>query len=219
LEKLETSPEQFAADTDPSTRVGGIFTDGSYKMSNLTRGSLLAPMDVLRRNGVSGAAVVYLGTPEHWEKAPARILRIVPTDTADEMDVFCSELTGITMGTRVAEGLPYHITLYSDCIAAIARSHTAFAPRLKAMGHLRNGQIYDILCQQSLVMNRLIKWIKSHPEKLKKIANFADEDWRSYFADAAAEGKWEIIRKHLPHAKIHTVYLEDIMDEIFTLGS
>ena len=105
LEKLEE-------DTDPSTRVGGIFTDGFYKMSNLMRGSLLAPMDVLRRQGVSGAAVVYLGTPEHWEKkAPARVLRIVPVDTADEMDAFCSELIGITMGTQVAEGLPYHITL------------------------------------------------------------------------------------------------------------
>ena len=123
------------------------------------------------------------------------------------------------MGTRVAEGLPYHITLYSDCMAAIARSYTAFAPRPKAMGHLRNGPICDILCQQSLVMNRLIKWIKSHPEKLKKMANFAYEDWGSYFADAAAEGKWEIIRKHLPQAKIHTVYLEDIMDEILPLGS
>jgi hypothetical protein len=38
-------------------------------------------------------------------------------------------------------------------------------------------------------MNRLIKWIKSHPEKLKKMATFAYEDWGSYFADAAAEGK------------------------------
>jgi hypothetical protein len=152
LEKLEISPEQFAADTDPSTRVSGIFTDGSYKMSNLTRGSLLAPMDVLRHQGVSGAAVVYLGTPEHWEKAPARFLRIVSTDKADEMDAFCSELIGITMGTRVTEGLLYHITLYSDCMAAIARSHTTFAPRPKAMGHLRNGPICDILCQQSLVM-------------------------------------------------------------------
>jgi hypothetical protein len=148
--------------------------------------------------------------------APARLLRIVPTDTADEMDAFCSELIGITMGTRVAEGLPYHITLYiySDCMAAIARSHTAFAPRPKAMGHLRNVPICDILCQQSLVMNRLIKWIKSHPEKLKKMVNFAYEDWGSYFADAAAEGEWN----HLPQAKIHTVYLEDIMDEILPMG-
>jgi hypothetical protein len=86
------------------------------------------------------------------------------------MDAFCSELIGITMGTRVAEGLPYHI------LAAIARSHTAFAPRPKAISHLRNGPICDILCQQSLVMNRLIKWIKCHPEKLKTMANFAYED-------------------------------------------
>jgi hypothetical protein len=64
---------------------------------------------------------------------------------------------GITMGTWVAEGLPYHITLYSDCMAAIARETAALAPGARAMGHLRNGPIFDILCQQSRVMNRLIK--------------------------------------------------------------
>jgi hypothetical protein len=54
LEKLEILPEQFAADTDPSTRVGGIFINGSYKMNNLTRGSLLAPMDVSEVGGSAG---------------------------------------------------------------------------------------------------------------------------------------------------------------------
>jgi hypothetical protein len=39
-------------------------------------------------------------------------------------------------------------------------------------------------------MNRLIKWIKAHPEKRKKKAEFTYEDWGSFLADAAAEGKW-----------------------------
>jgi hypothetical protein len=54
-----------------------------------------------------------------------RILRIIPAVAAGEMDAFCSELMGITMSTRVIEGLPYHVTLYSDCMAAIARGTAA----------------------------------------------------------------------------------------------
>jgi hypothetical protein len=115
LEKLSIPAEGFEADTNPETRIAGIFTDGSsYKMTNLTRGSLMVPMDLLRRQGVSGAAVVYLGTPEHWRTAPVRILRIIPAVAAGEMDAFCSELMGITMGTQVAEGLPY---IYISCNA------------------------------------------------------------------------------------------------------
>jgi hypothetical protein len=59
---------------NPETRVAGIFTHGSYKMTNLTRGSLKVPMDILWCKGVSGAAVVYLSTPEHWRTVPVRIL-------------------------------------------------------------------------------------------------------------------------------------------------
>jgi hypothetical protein len=157
LEKLSIPAEAFKADTNPKTRVVGNFTDGSYKMTNLTRGSLIVPMDILRREGVNGAAVVYLGTPEHWRTAPVRILRIIPAVAAGEMDAFCSELMGITMGTRVAEGLPYYVTLYSDCMTAIAGGAAALAPGARAMGHLWNGPICDVLCQQSWVMNRLIK--------------------------------------------------------------
>ena len=65
LEKLSIPAEGFEADTNPETRVAGIFTNGSYKMTNLTRESLIVSMDILRREGVSGAAVVYLRTPEH----------------------------------------------------------------------------------------------------------------------------------------------------------
>jgi hypothetical protein len=75
LEKLGITPRDFADNQDDRTRVGGIFSDGSYKMANLTNGSLLVPMDVLRSQGKSGAAVVLLGIPEHWLTAPARILR------------------------------------------------------------------------------------------------------------------------------------------------
>jgi hypothetical protein len=38
-------------------------------------------------------------------------------------------------------------------------------------------------------------------------------------ADAAAEGKWRLIKEILPQVLIHTVILEDIMDEILPLGS
>jgi hypothetical protein len=31
---------------------------------------------------------------------------------------------------------------------------------------------------------------KGHPEKRKKKAEFTYEDWGSFLADAAAEGKW-----------------------------
>jgi hypothetical protein len=110
---------------------------------------------------------------------------------------------GITMGTRVAEGLPYHVTLYSDCMTAIARGTTALVPEARAMGHLRNGPICDVLCQQSRIMNRLIKRIKAHPE-------LTYEDWGSFLADAAAESKWQTIREILSLAKTHTVILEDI---------
>jgi hypothetical protein len=96
-------------------------------------------------------------------------------------------------------------TLYSDCMAAIARGIAALAPGTRTMGHLRNSPICDVLCQQSRVMSRLIKWIKSHPEKRKKMAEFTYEDWGSFLADAAAEGKWQIIRDHLPQVKTHTV--------------
>jgi hypothetical protein len=138
LEKLSIPAESFEADTNPEIRVAGIFPDGSYKMTNLTRGALIVPIYRLRREGVSGAAVVYLGMPEHWRTAPVRILRIIPAVGAGEMDAFCSELLGITMGTRVAEGLPYHVTLYSDCMAAIARGTAALASGARVMGHLRN---------------------------------------------------------------------------------
>jgi hypothetical protein len=37
--------------------------------------------------------------------------------------------------------------------------------------------------------------------------------------DAAAEGKWQLIEEILPQVLIHTVILEDIMDEILPLGS
>jgi hypothetical protein len=165
LEKLNITPKDFTEDVDPTSRVGGIFTDGLYKITNLTRKSLIVPMDTLRRQGESDAAVVRLGTPEHWRTAPVRIHRIIPAVASGEMDAFCSELMGTIMGTRVAEGLPYHVTLYSDCMAAIARENAALAPGTRAMGHLRNGPICDVLCQQFRVMNRLIKWIKAHPGK------------------------------------------------------
>jgi hypothetical protein len=128
LKKLSIPVEGFETDTNRETRVAGIFTDGSYKMTNLTRGSLIVPMDILRRQGVSGAAVVYLGTPERWRKVPVRILRIILAVAAGEMDAFRSELMGIAMGTRMAEGLPYHVTLYSYCMSAIARGTAALAP-------------------------------------------------------------------------------------------
>jgi hypothetical protein len=48
LEKLFIPVE---ADTNPKTRVEGIFIDGSYKMTNLKRKSLIVPMDILRREG------------------------------------------------------------------------------------------------------------------------------------------------------------------------
>jgi hypothetical protein len=68
LEKLSIPAEGFEADMNPETRVAaGIFTDGSYKMTNLKWKSLIFPMDILRRQGVSGAAVVYLGTPKHGQ--------------------------------------------------------------------------------------------------------------------------------------------------------
>jgi hypothetical protein len=86
LEKLSIPAEGFATDTNAETRVAGIFTDGSYEMTNLTRGSLIVSMDILRRQGVSSAPVVYLGTPEHWTTALVRILRIIPAVKAGEMD-------------------------------------------------------------------------------------------------------------------------------------
>ena len=60
---------------------------------------------------------------------------------------------------------------------------------------------------------------KGPPRETEKKAEFAYKDWGSFLADAAAEGKWQIIRKHLPQAKTHAVILEDIMDEILVLGS
>jgi hypothetical protein len=135
------------------------------------------------------------------------------------MDTFCSELMGITMGTRVAEGLPYHVTLYSDCMAAIARRTAALATGTIAIGHLRNGPICDVLCQQFQIMNRLIKWIKAHPKNREKKAEFTYEDWGSFLADAAADSQWPTIKEILPQAKTHTVILEDTMDEILLLGS
>jgi hypothetical protein len=204
LVELPISPAEFARNTDSRTKEVGIFTDGSYKMANLTRGSLLVPMDILRRQGVSSAAIVYLCTPEHWRSASVRILQIVlaVVVVAGQMDAFCSEFMGITMGQRVTEGLPYHVTLYSDCMAAIARGTTALAPGARAMGHLRTGPICDDLCQQSRVMNRLIKWIKAQLEKRKKRAEFIYEDWESFLADAAAEGKWQTIRRSFHRPKL-----------------
>jgi hypothetical protein len=36
LRKLDISPAEFAADADLRSRIGGIFTDGSFKLANLT---------------------------------------------------------------------------------------------------------------------------------------------------------------------------------------
>jgi hypothetical protein len=219
LEKLGITIDNFANDVNPETRVGGIFTDGSYKMAQLKRRSVIEPMEALRKDGVSGAAVVLLGTPEKWKTAPVRILRIIPAFEAGEMDAFCSELVGITFGIRIAEGLPEHITLYSDCMAAIARGHAALAKVPRAMGHLRNGPICVSLRDRTVAMNRLIEWIKAHPEKRKNRSQFTYEEWGSFLADLAAEGQWQKIRELVPQVKTHEIILEDIMDEILPIGS
>jgi hypothetical protein len=87
-------------------------------------------------------------------------------------------------------------------MAAIARGTAALAPGVRAMGNLRNGPICDVLCQQSRVMKRLTKWVKAHPEKRKKRAEFTYEDcWGLFLADAAAEGERQTIRKIPPQAK------------------
>jgi hypothetical protein len=95
-------------------------------------------MDELCRIGVSGAAAVLMGTPDHWLTAPLRVLRIVPADKVDDMYTFTAELVGIALGTWIAEGLPHCVTLHSDCKAAIARGVEALTPGAHAMGHLRN---------------------------------------------------------------------------------
>jgi hypothetical protein len=82
LRNLDISPAEFAANKDLRTRIGGIFIDSSFKPANLTINSLLVSMDELRRKGDSGAAVVLMGTPDHWRTAPLRVLRIVPADKA-----------------------------------------------------------------------------------------------------------------------------------------
>jgi hypothetical protein len=218
LRKLGISPAEFAANTDLRTRINGIFTDGSFKLANLTVDSLLVPMGELRRQGEGGAAIVLMGTPNHWRTAPLRVLRIVPATVADEMDAFTAELIGITLGTRMAEGLPHYVTLYSDCKAAIARGMEALCPEARAMGHLRNGPMFGVLRNQASVAERLIKWIKAHPERRMKQKEFGYEEWGSFLADAAAEGNWDVIRKEAPHAWTTTVVLEDIMDEILPEG-
>jgi hypothetical protein len=47
-----------------------------------------------------------MGTPELWRTAPRKVLRIVLAATAEDMDAFTAELIGITLGTRIVEGLP-----------------------------------------------------------------------------------------------------------------
>jgi hypothetical protein len=157
LSHLNISPAEFAADEDLCTRIGGIFTDGSFKLADLTINSLLVSMDELRRQGDGGAAVGLMGTPDHWRTAPLRVLRIVPADKAEDMDAFTAELVGITLGTRIAEGLPHYVTLHSDCKAAVARGVEALPPGARAMGHLRNGPMFGVLRHQSSVAKRLIQ--------------------------------------------------------------
>jgi hypothetical protein len=108
---------------------------------------------------------VLMGTPDHWRLAPLRVLRIVPADKAEKMNAFTAELVGITLGTRIAEGLPHYVTLYSDYKAAIARGAEALAPGARAMGHLWNGHMFDVLWHQLSVAERLIQWIRAHPER------------------------------------------------------
>jgi hypothetical protein len=50
------------------------------------------------------------------------------------------------------------------------------------------------------------------------LSEFGYEEWGSYLANAAAEGNWTAVRKEVPHAMTHTVYLEDIMDKILPEG-
>jgi hypothetical protein len=175
IHKLDISPAEFAANADLRSRIGGIFTDGSFKLANLTINSLLVSMDELRRRGNSGDTVVLMGTPDHWRTAPLRVLRIVPADTAEDMDAFTAELVGITLDTRIAEGLPHYFTLHSDCKAAIARGVEALTPGARAMGHLRNGPMLGVLRHQSSVAERLIQWIKAHPERRMKLSEFGYE--------------------------------------------
>jgi hypothetical protein len=51
-----------------------------------------------------------------------------------------------------------------------------------------------------------------------RFSEFGYEEWGSFLADAAAEGDWAAVKKEVPHAMTHTVYLEDIMDEIIPEG-
>jgi hypothetical protein len=114
-------------------------------------------MDELRRQGDSSTAVVLMGIPDHWRTAPLRVLRIVPANKAEDMDAFTAELVGITLGTRIAEGLPYYVTLHSGCKAAIARGVEALTPGARAMSHLRNGPMFGVIRHQSSVAERLIQ--------------------------------------------------------------
>jgi hypothetical protein len=115
---------------------------------------------------------------------------------------------GITMGTRMAVGLPYHITVYSDwMIAAIARGQEAPTPGLMAMGHPRN---YPIMCD--VLVHRSIKLIESQPENQMKQVEFGYTELGSYLADAAAGSNWEVICKIVSQGQTHTMILEDIMD-------
>jgi hypothetical protein len=117
LRTLDISPAgECAADADLRSRIGGIFTDNSFKLANLTINSLLVSMDELRRQGGSEAAVVLMGAPDHWKTAPLRVLWIVPADKAEDVDAITVEIVGIILGTRIAEGLPHYVTLHTATV-------------------------------------------------------------------------------------------------------
>jgi hypothetical protein len=114
-------------------------------------------MDELRRQGDSRAAVALMETPDYWRATPLWVLRIVLADKAEDMDAFTAKLVGIILGTRIAEGLPQYVTLYSNCKAAIARRVVeAITPGAYAIGHLRNGPMFGVLRHHSSAVKGLI---------------------------------------------------------------
>jgi exonuclease III len=185
---LRLGPDQPDNDWDGGAKV---FTDGSFTTTGLSPYSILDTQWNVRRKGIGGAGMIWLGDRYDWRQQRPRMLRIISDESPTMgLNSYAYELLGITIASQMSEHVPSHVPMVSDCKGAVSRIDESMKLHHRALGHHAKG----VFCESVLRAHndereaRQIAWTRSHPEERYPEDFWSYEDWGIWLADAIAEG-------------------------------
>ena len=210
---LELYPED-----EPLLEIDYFATDGSFTVQPQSMVDILTPEDLLRAQGKGSGGIVFV-TPDPNRRPIA--VRITSSSPEPGMNAYTWELVTQLVALQLMKHKPAHITGYSDCTSAIARTCRALTTTYDKQAHERGGlwasAIYHSRPSQE---PRNIEHVKAHPERCtKRTRHPTKQDKAIFMADAVASGEYnpKLGPLHLP-MEPHTLVLEHILEELLPVN-